>query len=138
MDFLILYNKYKIRNNFQNVNQPNLDHFNKVHWALLFHKRYLKRRSLLKAYKVHNPNIPWQCETLNTLPHVWHYCPNTCTTGEKAQYCSKPWSSNTIIKFIELYSSTKDTLREEVCSRLTKPTTHLYLGTVEFLTHFSI
>jgi hypothetical protein len=24
--------------------------------------------------------------TLNTAPHVWHYCPNTCTTGRNAQH----------------------------------------------------
>jgi hypothetical protein len=40
--------------------------------ALLIPKRHLKGRGLLKAYKAHNPGIPWQCGTLNTLPHVWH------------------------------------------------------------------
>jgi hypothetical protein len=89
---------------------------------------------LLKAYKAHNPIIPWQCGTLNTPPHVWHYCPNTCTTGGKAQYCPRPWSSDTMIKFIEPYSSTKGTLREEVCSKLIKPTTQVYLSNVGLLT----
>jgi len=106
----------------------------KVHWVLLFHKRHLKRRGLLKAYKAHNPSIPWQCGTLNTPPHVWHYCPNTCTTGGKAQHCPRPWSFDTMIKSIEPYSSTKGTLREEVCSRLIKPTTQVYLGNVGLLT----
>jgi hypothetical protein len=39
-----------------------------------------------------------------------------------------------LIKFIEPYSSTKDTLREEVCSRLIKFTTQVYLGNVRLLT----
>jgi len=39
-----------------------------------------------------------------------------------------------LIKSIELYSSTKGTLREEVCSRLIKPTTQVYLGNVRLLT----
>jgi hypothetical protein len=40
-----------------------------------------------------------------------------------------------MIKSIESYSSTKGTLREEVCSRLIKPTTQVYLGNVGLLTH---
>jgi hypothetical protein len=39
-----------------------------------------------------------------------------------------------MIKSIEPYSSTKGTLREEVCSRLIKPTTQVYLGNVGLLT----
>jgi subtilisin family serine protease len=39
-----------------------------------------------------------------------------------------------LIKFIEPYSSTKDTLREEVCLRFIKPTTQVYLGNVRLLT----
>jgi len=39
------------------------------------------------------------------------------------------------VKVHESYSSTKGTLREEVCSRLIKPTTQVYLGNVELLTH---
>jgi hypothetical protein len=39
-----------------------------------------------------------------------------------------------LIKSIEPYSSTKGTLREEVCSRLIKPTTQVYLGNVGLLT----
>jgi hypothetical protein len=39
-----------------------------------------------------------------------------------------------VIKSIEPYSSTKGTLREEVCSRLIKPTTQVYLGNVGLLT----
>jgi hypothetical protein len=35
---------------------------------LPIHKRYFKGRCLLKAYKIHNSSIPWQCETLNTPP----------------------------------------------------------------------
>jgi len=38
---------------------------NKVHWTLLFHKRHLKGRGLLKVYRAHNRGIPWQCGTLN-------------------------------------------------------------------------
>jgi hypothetical protein len=38
-----------------------------------------------------------------------------------------------MIKSIEPYSSTKDTLREYVCSRLIKPTTQVCLGNVELL-----
>jgi hypothetical protein len=110
------------------------DVIDKVQWALLFHKRHLKKRGLLKAYKAHNPSIPWQCGTLNTPPHVWHYCPNTCTTGGKTQHCPRPWSSDTMIKSSEPYSSTKGTLRKEVCSRLIKPTTQAYLGNVRLLT----
>jgi hypothetical protein len=79
----------------------------KVYWTLLFHKRHLKRICLLKAYKTHNPGMPWQCGTLNMPPHMWHYCPNTCTTKGKTQHCPKPWSFDTMIKFIEPYSSTK-------------------------------
>jgi hypothetical protein len=41
-----------------------------------------------------------------------------------------------LIKFTEPYSSTKGTLREEVCSRLIKPTTHAYLSNVRLLTRF--
>jgi hypothetical protein len=41
---------------------------------------------------------------------------------------------DTMIKSIEPYSSTKGTLREEVCSRLIKPTTQVYLGNVGLLT----
>jgi hypothetical protein len=37
-------------------------------------------------------------------------------------------------KFIEPYSSTKGTLRKDVCSRLIKPTTQVYLGNVGLLT----
>jgi hypothetical protein len=40
-----------------------------------------------------------------------------------------------LIKFIEPYSSTKGTLREEVCSRLIKPTTQAYHGNVGLLIH---
>jgi len=93
----------------------------------------LKGRGLFKVYKTHNPSIHWQCGTLNTPPHVWGYCPNTCTTGGNAQHYPRPWSSDTIIKSIESYSSTKDTLREEVCSRLIKPTTQTYLSNVGLL-----
>jgi len=39
-----------------------------------------------------------------------------------------------MIKSIEPYSSTKGTLREEVCSRLIKPTTQVYLGNMGLLT----
>jgi len=39
-----------------------------------------------------------------------------------------------MIKSIEPYSSTKGTLRVEVCSRLIKPTTQVYLGNVGLLT----
>jgi hypothetical protein len=39
-----------------------------------------------------------------------------------------------LIKSSEPYSSTKGTLREEVCSRLIKPTTQVYLGNVGLLT----
>jgi hypothetical protein len=39
-----------------------------------------------------------------------------------------------LIKFIEPYSSTKGTLREEVCSRLIKPTIQVYLSNVRLLT----
>jgi len=39
-----------------------------------------------------------------------------------------------MIKSIEPYSSTKGTLREEVCSRFIKPTTQVYLGNVGLLT----
>jgi hypothetical protein len=39
-----------------------------------------------------------------------------------------------LIKSIEPYSFTKDTLREEVCLRLINPTTQVYLGNVELLT----
>jgi hypothetical protein len=39
-----------------------------------------------------------------------------------------------LIKSLEPYSSTKGTLREEVCSRLIKPTTQVYLGNVGLLT----
>jgi hypothetical protein len=42
--------------------------------------------------------------------------------------------SDTMKKSIEPYSSTKGILREEVCSRLTKPTTQVYLGNVGLLT----
>jgi hypothetical protein len=38
----------------------------KVTWALLILKRHFKGRGLLKAYKAHNPNKPWQCRTLNS------------------------------------------------------------------------
>jgi len=41
---------------------------------------------------------------------------------------------NKLIKFIEPYTSTKGTLREEVCSRLIKPTSQAYLGNVRLLT----
>jgi hypothetical protein len=110
----------------------------KVHWALLFYKIHLKGRALLKAYKVHNSSIHWQCETLNTPFHVWHYCPNTCTTRGKAQHYPRSWSSDTMIKSIEPYSSTKCTLREEFCSRLIKLTTQVYLGNVELLTSVKV
>jgi hypothetical protein len=73
--------------------------YDKVHWALLFHKRHLKGRGLLKAYKAHNPSIPWQCGTLNTLLHVWYYGSNTCTTWNNAQHCPRPWSSDIRIDF---------------------------------------
>jgi hypothetical protein len=43
-----------------------------------------------------------------------------------------------MIKFIEPYSFTKSTLKEEICSRLIQPTTQVYLGNVEFIKHFSI
>jgi hypothetical protein len=39
-----------------------------------------------------------------------------------------------VIKSIEPYSFTKGTFREEVCSRLIKPTTQVYLGNVGLLT----
>jgi len=39
-----------------------------------------------------------------------------------------------MIKSIEPYSSTKDTLRKEVCSRFIKPTTQVYLTKVRLLT----
>jgi hypothetical protein len=39
-----------------------------------------------------------------------------------------------MIKSIEPYSSKKCTLREEVCSRLIKPTTQVYLDNVGLLT----
>jgi hypothetical protein len=42
-----------------------------------------------------------------------------------------------LIKSIEPYSSTKGTLRKEICSRLIKPTTQVYLGNVGLLTLFS-
>jgi hypothetical protein len=42
-----------------------------------------------------------------------------------------------MIKFIEPYSSTKGTLREDVCSRLIKPTTQVYIGNVGLLTDIS-
>jgi len=42
--------------------------------------------------------------------------------------------SSLVIKSIEPYSSTKGTLREEVCSRLIKPTTQVYIGNVGLLT----
>jgi hypothetical protein len=41
-----------------------------------------------------------------------------------------------MIKSIEPYSSTKGILREEVCLRLIKPTTQVYLGNVGLLTLF--
>jgi hypothetical protein len=39
-----------------------------------------------------------------------------------------------MIKSIKPYSSTKDTLREDVCLRFIKPTTQAYLGNVGLLT----
>jgi hypothetical protein len=39
-----------------------------------------------------------------------------------------------MINSIEPYSSTKGTLREEVYSRLIKPTTQVYLGNMRLLT----
>jgi hypothetical protein len=57
------------------------------------------------------------------------FWPNTCSiSGGKAQHCPRACGSDTMIKSIEHYSSTKGTLREEVCSRLIKPTTQIYLG----------
>jgi hypothetical protein len=54
------------------------------------------------------------------------------TEGKAQQF--EGTCSNTMIKFIEYYSSTNGTLREEVCSRLIKPTTQIYLGNVRLLT----
>jgi hypothetical protein len=56
--------------------------------------------------------------------------------GIKSALQSCLYDSQTIevIKSIEPYSSTKGTLREEVCSRLIKPTTQVYLGNVGLLT----
>jgi hypothetical protein len=42
-----------------------------------------------------------------------------------------------MIKSIEPYSSTKGTLREEVCLRLIKLTTQVYLGNVGLLTQIT-
>jgi len=39
-----------------------------------------------------------------------------------------------MIKSIKPYSSTKGTLRKEVCSKLIKPTTQVYLDNVRLLT----
>jgi hypothetical protein len=47
------------------IQGPEVLNYDKVHWTLFFHKRHLKRRGLLEAYKTHNSSILWQCETLN-------------------------------------------------------------------------
>jgi hypothetical protein len=63
------------------------------------------------------------------------FLPNTCSTsGVKAQHCSRACGSDTILKSLEPYSFPKDTSREEVCSRLIKPTTYAYLDNVGLLT----
>jgi len=41
----------------------------------------------------------------------------------------------TVLKSLEPYSFPKGTSREEVCSRLIKPTTQVYLGNVRLLTY---
>jgi hypothetical protein len=63
------------------------------------------------------------------------FWPNTCSISRgKAQHCSRACGSDTILKSLEPYSFPKGTLREEVCSRLIKSTTHAYLGNVGLLT----
>jgi hypothetical protein len=42
-----------------------------------------------------------------------------------------------LIKSIKLYSSTKGTLREEICSRIINSTTQVYLGNMGLLHAFS-
>jgi hypothetical protein len=51
---------------------------------------------------------------------------------EKAQQLEGT-GSDTMLKPIEPYSSTKGTLKEEVCSRLIKSTTKAYLDNVKLL-----
>jgi hypothetical protein len=65
----------------------------------------------------------------------WIFWPNTCSTsGGKAQHCPRACGSDTMITSIEPYSFPKGTLKEEVCSRLIKPTTQAYIGNVGLLT----
>jgi len=67
------------------------------------------------------------------------FWPNTCSTsGGKAQHCPRACGSETMITSIEPYSFPKGVLREEVCSRLIKPTTQTYLDNVGLLTHLSV
>jgi hypothetical protein len=49
-------------------------------WALLTLKIRLKGRGLLKAYKAHNPSIPWQYRTLNLLKAYKAHNPGICWT----------------------------------------------------------
>jgi hypothetical protein len=70
---------------------------------------------------------------------------NLCGSIQQA-CCQKNWTVGNswedprpkahlfLIKSIEPYSSTKGTLREEICLRLIKPTTQVYLGNVGLLT----
>jgi hypothetical protein len=52
----------------------------------------------------------------------------------KSRFELKTFGSDTILKSLEPYSFSKGTSREEVCSRLIKPTTQTYLGNVRLLT----
>jgi hypothetical protein len=66
------------------------------------------------------------------------FWPNTCSiSGGKAQHCPRACSSDTILKSLEPYSFPKGTSKENVCSRLIKPTTQAYLGNVRLLTIFT-
>jgi hypothetical protein len=67
------------------------------------------------------------------------FWPNTySTSGGKVQHCPRACCSDTILKSLEPYSFPKGTSREEVCSRLIKPTTQAYLGNVGLLTNGTI
>jgi len=59
------------------------------------------------------------------------FWPNTCSTsGGKDQHRPRARGSDTILKSLEPYSFTKGISKEEVCSRLIKPTTQTYLDNV--------
>jgi hypothetical protein len=104
----------------------NLTHFQKAPQGKMF---------LFKAYKTHNLGIPWQCETLNTPPQVWHLLvKHVFNIRREGPTCPRTCSSDTILNSLELYLFSKGSSRKKVCSRLIKPTTQIYLGNIGLLT----